>query len=329
MSSDAITLPTEGELPSFDGAITWLNSEPLTPKGLRGKVVLVEFWTYTCINWLRTLPYVRAWDEKYRDDGLVVIGVHTPEFPFERNVDNVRRAVKEMRIPYPVAVDSDYAVWNAFDNQYWPAMYFADAQGTIRHHQFGEGDYDRSERVIQQLLAAAGVANVPHDLVAGDGPGLEAQADWRDLESGENYVGYERTANFSSPGGAVPNVRHVYAIPTTLRLNHWALAGDWTMTKGAVTRNEAHGRIANRFHARDLHLVLGTTVAGRPVRFRVSLDGAAPGSAHGTDVDENGTGVIGEQRLYQLIRQPKPIVDRTFEVEFLDPGAEAFVFTFG
>jgi thiol-disulfide isomerase/thioredoxin len=322
-------LPVEGELPSLGGANAWLNSQPLTASSLRGKVVLIEFWTYTCINWLRTLPYVRAWAEKYKDQGLVVIGVHTPEFPFEKDLDNVRRAVKEMRVAYPVAVDSDYAIWTAFENQYWPALYFADAQGHIRHHQFGEGDYERSERVIGQLLTEAGVGGVGHDLVAADASGAEVAADWDSLKSPENYVGYGRTENFASPGGATPDKSRVYAAPAQLSLNQWALSGDWTVGKQAVTLNKAGGRIAYRFHARDLHLVMGPAARATSVRFRVTLDGQSAVAAHGVDVDEQGNGTVTEQRLYQLIRQPKPITDRRFEIEFLDPGVEAFAFTFG
>jgi thiol-disulfide isomerase/thioredoxin len=329
MTSAAAPLPVEGELPSLGGATGWLNSQPLSAASLRGKVVLVQFWTYTCINWLRTLPYVRAWAEKYEGQGLTVVGVHTPEFPFEKDVDNVRRAVKEMRVVYPVALDSDYAIWRAFENRYWPALYFIDAQGRIRHHHFGEGDYEQSERVIQQLLAEAGVGGVGHDLVSVEAGGIEAAADWDSLKSPENYVGYGRTENFASPGGAVLDKGRVYAAPAQLSLNQWALSGDWTVEKGAVALNKAGGRIAYSFHARDLNLVMGPSAQGTSVRFRVALDGQPPRAAHGSDVDEQGNGTVTEQRLYQLIRQPKPIADRRFEIEFLDPGAEAFAFTFG
>jgi thiol-disulfide isomerase/thioredoxin len=322
------SMAQEGELPSLAGATDWLNSEPLTPAALRGKVVLIDFWTYTCINWLRQLPYVRAWAEKYRDQGLVVIGVHTPEFGFEHNLDNVRRATKEMRVNYPVALDNDYAVWQAFHNQYWPALYFVDAKGHIRHHHFGEGEYEESERVIQQLLAEKGT-DAGHDLVAVDGRGIEAAADWSSARSPENYVGYERSENFASPGGVVPYRTHRYAAPEQLRLNQWALAGDWTVGKQATALNRAGGRIVYRFHSRDLHLVLGPATSGASVRFRVLIDGQPPGAAHGSDVDEQGYGKATEQRLYQLIRQPKPIGDRQFEIEFLDAGVEAFAFTFG
>src|SRR6266576_1817552 len=285
MARTALQLFTEGELPSFAGANGWLNSQPLTPAGLRGKVVLVDFWTYTCINWLRTLPYVRAWSEKYKNEGLVVIGVHTPEFPFEHNVDNVRRATKEMRVDYPIAIDSDFAIWRALKNEYWPALYIVDAQGRVRHHQFGEGEYEQSERIIQQLLAEAGTGGIGHDLVSVDARGAEVAADWSSLKSPENYVGYERTENFASRGGAVLDKPNVYAVPARLKLNNWALSGDWTVEKRATVLNKANGRIAYRFHARDLHLVMGPAAQGKPVRFRTLIDGQAPGNAHGEDVD--------------------------------------------
>ena len=329
MTPARVQLPIEGELPSLGGATEWLNSPLLPASELRGKVVLIDVWTYTCINWLRTLPYVRAWAEKYKNQGLVVIGVHSPEFTFEKNIDNVRRAAKEMRVDYPIAIDSDFAIWRALKNQYWPALYIVDAQGRIRHHQFGEGEYDRSERVIQQLLAEAGRSGFSHELVSVDARGAEVAADWGDLRSPENYVGYERTENFASPGGAVLAKRRVYAAPAKLKLNHWALAGDWTMQKQATVLNKPNGRIAYRFHARDLHLVMGPAVRGTAVRFRVLIDGRMPGAAHGIDVDDQGNGTVSEQRLYQLIRQQNPIADRQFEIEFLDPGVEAFAFTFG
>jgi thiol-disulfide isomerase/thioredoxin len=322
-------LPIEGDAPSLSSATTWLNSPPLKADGLRGKVVLVDFWTYSCINWLRTLPYVRAWAEKYKNQGLVVIGVHAPEFGFEHNLDNVRRAVKDMRIDYPVAIDNDHAVWRAFNNEYWPALYFVDAQGHIRHHKFGEGDYIQSERVIQQLLAAAGRDNTSQELVPANARGIETAADWGNLKSPENYVGYARTENFASPGGAALDQRRVYAAPTQMSLNQWALAGDWTVGKQAVVLNRPNGRIAYRFHARDLHLVMGPHAGGTPVRFRVLVDGKPPGPGHGLDVDDKGNGMVNEPRLYQLIRQAPPIADREFAIEFLDPGVEAFAFTFG
>jgi thiol-disulfide isomerase/thioredoxin len=313
--SEPVRLPAEGRLPSLSGATDWLNSQPLTATGLRGKVVLVDFWTYTCINWRRTLPYVRAWAEKYKDHGFVVIGVHTPEFTFEHNADNIRWALKDMRIDYPIAIDSEYKVWRAFDNEYWPALYFVDALGRIRHHQFGEGEYDRSEWVIQQLLAEAGAAGFDHGTGSVDAAGPEVAADWTDLKSPESYVGYARTESFASPGGGVHDKPHAYTFPERLKLNHWALEGDWT--------------IAYQFHARDLHLVMGPQARGRSLRYRVLIDGEAPGAAHGADVDEHGNGLVTEPRLYQLIRQPKPIVDRKFEIEFLDEGAGVFDFTFG
>jgi thiol-disulfide isomerase/thioredoxin len=322
-------LPPEGELPSFDGATGWLNSEPLTPAGLHRKVVLADFWTYTCINWLRQLPYLRAWAAKYSGHGLVVIGVHTPEFSFEHNADNVRRAVQDMRITYPVATDNNYAVWGAFGNHYWPALYFADAQGRIRHHHFGEGEYGQSEMVIQQLLAEAGSTGAGTGLVSADARGLEVPADWASLRSPENYTGYERTENFASPGGAAPGKPHVYTAPTELGLNQWTLSGDWTMEDEATTLNAANGQITCRFHARDLNLVMGPAAAQNSGRFRVLIDGQPPGKAHGTDVDGQGNGTLTEQRVYQLIRQPGPIADRTFEITFADPGAQAYCFTFG
>ena len=329
LHTSAARLPLEGDLPPFGGATGWLNSPPLTPDGLRGKVVLVNFWTYTCINWLRQLPYVRAWAGKYSGQGLVVIGVHTPEFGFEHDPDNVRRAVADMEVGYPVALDNDYAVWDAFDNHYWPALYFADAQGQIRHHHFGEGEYPQSEMVIQQLLADAGAADVPRDLVSVDPRGLEVPAGWADLRSPENYTGYERTENFASPGGILPGKPHGYSLPAQLRRNQWAASGDWTITEHAAALNAADGRIACRFHARDLHMVLGPAAPGTSVRFRVLLDGQPPGPAHGTDADDQGHGTITQQRLHQLIRQPGPVADRTFEITFLDPGIEAYAFTFG
>jgi thiol-disulfide isomerase/thioredoxin len=329
VASAAADLPFEGELPPFERATAWLNSQPLTPAGLRGKVVVVQFWTYTCINWLRTLAYVRAWDAKYRDHGLAVIGVHTPEFEFEHEVDNVRRAAAAMGIDYPIAMDNDYLVWRAFANHYWPALYFVDAAGRIRHHRFGEGDYERSEMVIQQLLADAGIDGFPDGLVAVNPGGVEAAADWVDLRSPENYLGYDRTTNLEASDGVALDKPRVYAAPAMLGLNHWALSGDWTVKADAIELNKPGGRIAYQFHARDLHLVMGPAVRGTPVRCRVSIDGQAPGSAHGVDVDDRGNGTIAEQRMYQLIRQPKPIADRRFEIEFLDSSVEALVFTFG
>jgi thiol-disulfide isomerase/thioredoxin len=322
-------LAVEGTMPALDGATAWINSQPLKAADLRGKVVLIEFWTYTCINWRRQLPYVRAWADKYKDKGLVVIGVHSPEFAFEKNIDNVRRMTKETRVPFPVAVDTDFAIWRAFSNAYWPALYFVDSQGRIRHHQFGEGDYEQSETVIKQLLAEAGARGIGDELASVTGEGPEAAADWEDLRSGENYVGYERTENFASPGGPVKDQPHAYAVPAHVALNQWALSGDWTIAKDRTRANNLSGQLTYRFHARDLHLVMGPSAPGKPVRFRVLIDGHAPGAAHGADVDEQGYGTMSEQRMYQLLRQPKPVGDRTFTISFLDPGAETFCFTFG
>jgi thiol-disulfide isomerase/thioredoxin len=316
-------LPVEGHLPGFAGATGWLNSAPLSVADLRGKVVAVDFWTYTCINWLRTLPYIRAWAEKYKEHGLVVIGVHTPEFSFEHEIENVAAEVKDMRIDYPVAVDSDYAVWSAFANRYWPALYLGDTEGALRYHHFGEGRYTESERAIQELLG------VDDELVSVEGSGLEAPADWDDLEAPETYVGYGQGERFASPGGGVGNERRAYTVPETLRPNQWALAGEWTIRQEGAALHEAGGRLAYRFHARDLHLVLAPGEGGAPVRFRVLIDGQPPGDSRGTDVDEQGDGVVSEPRLYQLIRQPGRIGDRTFEITFLDPGAQVYVFTFG
>jgi thiol-disulfide isomerase/thioredoxin len=311
------------ELASFDGATGWLNSPPLTPEELRGKVVLVDFWTYTCINWLRTLGYIRAWAEKYADRGLVVVGVHTPEFPFEGNADNVRWAARNMRVEYPVALDPEYAVWEAFANHYWPAAYFADAEGRIRHHQFGEGGYEESERVIQQLLG------IEDDLVSLTLEGFEVQADWNNLKSPETYLGHRQGENFASPGGGVFDEVHTYETPEQLKLNSWALAGDWTIKSGASVLNGSEGQLAFRFHARDVHLILGPSAPGDSVPFRVQVDGEPPGEHHGLDVDEEGNGTVDHQRLYQLIREQGSIRDRTVEITFLEPGAEAYCFTFG
>jgi thiol-disulfide isomerase/thioredoxin len=322
-------MSSEGQLPGFDGATGWLNSPPLTTADLGGKVVLVDFWTYTCINWLRTLSYVRAWAEKYHDPGVVTVGVHTPEFPFERDVDNVRQAAKDMRIEYPIAIDSDYGVWRAFSNHYWPAVYIADTQGRIRHHQFGEGRYEECERVIQRLLRQTGVEDAGDGLVSVAADGLEAQADWTNLASPETYLGYEQTQNFASPGGVAFDRPRTYATPDSLRLNQWALSGDWTIQSGASVLNRADGSIAYRFHARDLHLVLRPRERGISVPFRVLIDGEPPGDAHGLDVDEQGGGIVAQPRLYQLVRERGSITDRTFQIAFLEPGIEAYVFTFG
>ncbi len=323
------SVSADTELSSLSGANGWVNSQPLTAEGLKGKVVLVDFCTYTCINWLRTLPYVQAWADKYKDHGLVVIGVQTPEFEFEKNADSVRRATKAMHVTYPIAIDNDYAIWRGFDNNYWPAAYFVDAQGRIRHHQFGEGEYEEQERAIQRLLGTAGFTGVSRDVVSLDPRGVEQAADWSTLKSPETYVGYARAENFESPeGGAADQARH-YSAPPRLRLNQWALAGNWTIGNQPTKLNEANGRIVIRFHARDLNLVMGPPPGGAPVRFRVLLDGKPPAAAHGLEVDAQGNGTAVDQRLFQLVRQPKPIDERQFEIEFLDPGVEAFVFTFG
>jgi cytochrome c biogenesis protein CcdA/thiol-disulfide isomerase/thioredoxin len=321
-------LPVEGPLPSLSGASEWLNSKPLTAEDLKGKVVLVDFWTYSCINCLRSIPYVRAWAEKYRDHGLVVIGVHAPEFAFERNVDNVRKAVATLKISYPVAIDNEYMIWRAFENEYWPAHYFIDAKGQIRHQHFGEGDYDESERTLQKLLAEAGDSQVPTDIVAVNASGAEAASVKADVESPETYLGYDRIDHFISPGGVVQDESHVYAAGSP-QLNEWSLAGNWTIGNERALLNEKDGSIVYRFHARDVHLVLGLAADGSPVRFRVTIDGAAPGASHGADVDLGGQGVVTAQRLYQLVRDPGAIVDHTFEIRFLDPGVQAYAFTFG
>ncbi|HET8972896.1 MAG TPA: redoxin domain-containing protein [Pseudolabrys sp.] len=322
-------IANQSGLASIERADAWLNSPPLTVPALRGKVVLVHFWTYTCINWLRTQSYLRAWADKYKDKGLVVIGVHTPEFGFEKNLDNVRREAKALRVDYPVAVDSEYLIWRAFKNNYWPAQYFIDAQGRVRHTHFGEGAYDQSEMVIQRLLMEAGTQGIGDELVSVDPRGFEAPADWASLKSLENYTGYERTDGFMSPGGAARDKSRMYELPERLRRNDWALSGDWTMKRDAVVLNKPNGRIAYRFHARDLHLVMGPAAPETSVKFRVLIDGRPPGAAHGLDVDEQGVGTVTVQRLHQLIRQIGPIADRQFEIEFLDPGVEVFCFTFG
>ena len=326
LSGDA----SEGQsrhLRALGRAKDWLNSPPLSTTDLLGRVALVQFGTYTCINWLRTLPYVRAWVQKYGHE-LVVIGVHTPEFAFEKNLENVRGAVQKIGLEYPIAIDNDYAIWRAFNNRYWPALYFVDARGRLRQHHFGEGEYTQSEMAIQRLLAETGISSVG-GVVSVTGSGVEAAADWGNLRSPEICLGHDRTANFSSPGGAALGRPRVYAAPPRLALNQWALAGEWTMANQPVSLDRGSGRIVCRFHARDVHLVMGPPRGDKPIRFRMTLDGQRPGSAHGVDVDDSGSGVVTEQRLYQLIRQPGPILDRTLEIEFLDAGVEAFAFTFG
>jgi thiol-disulfide isomerase/thioredoxin len=319
---DTRPLVAEAHLPGFDGATEWVNSDPLGPAELRGNVVLVDFWTLTCINWLRTEPYVRAWSRAYRNEGLVVIGVHTPEFSFEHEIARVRQATKEREIDYPVAIDNDYAIWSAFDNHYWPALYFVDADGVIRDHHFGEGRHEQSEHVIQRLLG------IERELVSVDGVGVEAEADWDHLRTPETYLGYLRTEHFASPDGAVFDERRAYTLPERLPGNHWALAGEWTIGRESVELDRAGGSIACRFHARDAHLVLSPQ-AREPIRFCVLLDGNPPGRSHGVDVDEDGNGLLQDGRLYQLVREHDVVRERTLEITFLEPGAKAYVFTFG
>ncbi|MBU0526484.1 MAG: cytochrome c biogenesis protein DipZ [Gammaproteobacteria bacterium] len=322
-------LPIEGNLPPLDGAVQWLNSPPLTAQALKGKVVLVDFWTYSCINCLRTLPYVKAWAEKYRDQGLVVIGVHAPEFAFERDVGNVTKAMKDLGINYPVAIDNDYKIWRAFNNEYWPAHYFADAQGRIRYHHFGEGEYAESERVIQQLLREAGASKVADGLIKADATGVQLAPDMNEVQSPETYVGYQRAEHFVPQTGLVPDKVSAYSTPAQLALNDWGLDGQWNVGSERAISSAPASRIVYRFHARDLHLVLGPGADGKPVRFKVLIDGKAPGDAHGTDVAPDGSGSVTEQRLYQLVRQNGGVTDRTFSIEFLDPGVSAYAFTFG
>ncbi|SNB63337.1 Cytochrome c biogenesis protein CcdA [Arboricoccus pini] len=321
-------LPVIGTSPALSGAVQWLNSPPLTTDELKGKVVLVDFWTYSCINCLRELPYVRAWAQKYKSQGLVVIGVHAPEFAFERDINNVKKAIDDLKINFPVAVDNDYAIWRAFANEYWPAEYFIDAQGRIRHQQFGEGDYDRSERVIQQLIAETGKGDVPAGIVQVNASGAEAAADMDDVKSPETYVGYRRAENFASENDMIADAPHVYKT-ADLQLNEWGLAGNWTINGEYAALNQAGGDIVYKFHARDLHLVLGPAPEGRPIRFQITIDGQKPGAAHGADVDAQGEGVVTDQRLYQLVRQSGPVRDHTFEIHFLDAGVQAYAFTFG
>jgi hypothetical protein len=329
LPGDAAELSVEGHLPSFAGATGWLNSNPLTPEGLRGQVVLVDFWTYTCVNWLRTLPYVRAWDAKYAAQGLTTIGVHTPEFDFERDVDNVVAQARALRVPCPIAVDSDYDVWRAFDNHYWPAVYIADTQGRIRYHHFGEGEYEMQEMVIQQLLLEAGAPDVDPDLVSVDPVGLEVAADYRTLRSPETYLGYGQATGLASPDGLRADQEHDYPPPPNLRLNEWAPSGPWSISRRAATATAPNARLAFRFQGRDVNLVMGPAVSGNAIPFRVSIDGQPATGAHGSDVGADGSGTVSEQRTYQLIRQPAPITERIFEIEFLAPGAELFCFTFG
>lgn len=323
------TLPVEGNLPSLEGAVQWLNSPPLDAQALKGKVVLVDFWTYSCINCLRSLPYVKAWAEKYRDQGLVVIGVHAPEFAFERDVSNVTKAMKDLGINYPVAIDNEFKIWRAFNNEYWPAHYFADAQGRIRYHHFGEGAYAESERVIQQLLREAGAAKVADGLISAKADGVQMAPDKDAVQSPETYVGYQRAEHFVPETALVPDKVAAYNPPAQLALNDWSLGGQWHVGPERATASAPASRIVYRFHARDLHLVLGPGADGKPVRFKVLIDGKAPGDAHGMDVAPDGSGTVTDQRLYQLVRQSGGVTDRTFSIEFLDPGASAYAFTFG
>jgi len=322
-------LPAERELPPFDGATGWLNSDPLAASELRGKSVIVNFCTYTCINWIRQLPYIRTWAQNYYSDGLVVIGVHTPEFAFEHDIENVRRAISEMRIAYPIAVDSNYAIWRAFANQYWPALYLADSRGRVRHHHFGEGDYERLELIVQQLLGEAGSGGISNGRTSVDARGIEAGADWSVLRSPETYLGYERAERLQSTSEPMLDRPHTYEAPASLGVNEWSLSGDWTLRRESAELNGDHGRIAFRFHARDLHLVMTPPAGGASAQFRVVVDGEAPERAHGLDIDEQGRGTVTEPRLYQLIRQPGPVADHTFEITLHDPGVQAYVFTFG
>jgi len=320
---------TEGPLPKLDGATGWLNSTPLTPESLRGKVVVVDFWAYSCINCLRAMPYVNAWYRHYKDSGLVVLGVHSPEFAFEKDLDNVRSAVKKFDIRYPVALDNELAIWKAFNNKFWPAKYFVDAKGQIRGHHFGEGKYAKSEREIRRLLTEAGAKNLPDPLDDAAGEGVAAPADTASVGSPETYVGYARAENFVSPGAFARDAKKTYAIPKSLALNQWALSGPWAVAREHARLDGATGRIAFRFKARDLHLVLGPSASGKPVRFRVTLGGVPPGKDAGMDVDANGHGVVREHRLYQLIREKGPVSEQEFVIEFLDPGVDAYSFTFG
>lgn len=324
-----VQLSNEGQLPSLDGAVAWLNSAPLTRESLKGKVVVVDFWTYSCINCLRAIPYVEAWSEKYKDDGLVVIGVHTPEFAFEKDQGNVSKAVKDLKITYPVAIDSNYAIWKAFKNEYWPAHYFIDAQGVIRYHHFGEGEYDKSEQVIQQLLKEKNANLKTSGFVQVNASGAQAAADMDDIRSQETYIGYGRQENYVSPEKIKQDAPGVYTAPGRLDVNNWGLAGKWEVGSERAMLLAAPGKIVFRFHARDLHLVLGPGKDGRPIRFRVLLDGGAPLDDHGVDVDSQGDGTVKDYRLYQLIRQKGKVEDRTFQIEFLDPDVQAFAFTFG
>ena len=325
---EVVALPVEGRLASFDRATAWLNSDPLTPAGLHGRVVVVDFWTYTCVNWLRTLPYLRAWAAKYQDDGLTVIGVHTPEFDFEGDIENVTAQARALGVEYPIAVDTDYAIWSAFANHYWPALYIADHEGRIRFHHFGEGEYPMTELVIQQLLFA-GRDGADHDLVAVEPHGLEVAADWQTLASPETYVGYRQRTGFAQEDSRSLDKPNVYTLPNRLRLNEWALSGTWTVAGNAAILNEPGGGIAYKFRARDVNLVMGPSSPGASIQFRVFLDGQLATHAHGADVSADGSGTVRDPRTYQMIRQSGEISDRLIQIEFRDAGVEAYCFTFG
>jgi thiol-disulfide isomerase/thioredoxin len=328
-AQDAPSIIGTSPLGGLSGATDWINSKPLTAKDLKGKVVLVDFWAYSCINCIRSVPYLRAWADKYKDSGLVVIGVHTPEFDFEKELPNVQHAVKKFNITYPVALDSNNAIWDAFHNQYWPASYFIDATGKARYAHFGEGEYDQSEQRIQELLKEANAKSMPSGTVSVAGQGAEAAADTKDVKSPETYIGYARAEHFGSPEGMMRDMDQVYNIPDDLRINEWGLAGKWHDQEQVAVLKSATGKISFRFYARDLHLVLGPTANGKPVRFRFTIDGQAPGENHGVDTDAQGNGIVTEHRLYQLVRLKGAVKDHVFVIEFLDPGVQAFSFTFG
>lgn len=330
LAQSAPALDREGRMPSLSGATRWLNSPPLTRAGLKGKVVLVDFWTYSCINCLRELPYINAWADKYKPYGLVVIGVHAPEFDFEKNIDNIQKAMSRYHITFPVAVDNDLTIWSAFDNHYWPAAYFIDAKGQIRHHTFGEGGYAASERVIQELLTEAGAKNVPTSIVSVDGTGAQQEGDFKDMLSPETYVGYARAQHFAATGGAIQDSAADYVTDTAaLGLNDWGLEGNWTVGAEHARLNKPGGQVIFRFHARDLHLVMGPGPDGKPVHFKVTIDGHAPGMQHGSDIDAEGNGTVTGQRLYQLVRQTGPVTNHTFSITFTEPGVQVYSFTFG
>ncbi|HKC28087.1 MAG TPA: hypothetical protein VKB75_08755 [Jatrophihabitans sp.] len=328
-SFEHIKMPQQGIAPGLERATGWLNSKPLAPSDLKGQVAAYAFLTYTCINWLRMLPFVRAWDSKYRDAGLRVVGVHTPEFQFEHDLDKVSRALHAQNVDFVVAVDNNYDIWRSFDNHYWPALYLADGDGVIRYRHFGEGRYTQNERAIQQLLFENGAVHFDHELAEVTGVGVEKPADWDELRSAELYLGYGRTEHFASPGGLHRDIARSYSAPQHLPLNTWALSGDWSVRTDRVTASDGGGSVAVRFHARDLHMVTGSSDGHSAVRVQVRVDGQPPAGSHGLDVDEDGAGVITEPRMYQLVRQSPPITGRTAEITFLDPGAEAFVLTFG